>query len=109
LINVNGDLLGAALGGNMLGAGQRRPAAVAGELEEILRYQRYRPSRALLPRRVSWRIDDHLTDDSPAGMVRIATRHEEAGQRLGYSLSSGLGPMTVQVPQCGAYAPSALH
>jgi hypothetical protein len=35
LINVNRDLLGAALGGDMLGACQRRPAAVAGKPEEI--------------------------------------------------------------------------
>ena len=35
LIHVNRDLLGAALGGDMLGACQRRPAAVAGKPEEI--------------------------------------------------------------------------
>jgi hypothetical protein len=35
LINVNRDLLGATLGGDMLSACQRRPAPVAGEPEEI--------------------------------------------------------------------------
>ncbi|HEY4830826.1 MAG TPA: hypothetical protein VIH85_28925 [Solirubrobacteraceae bacterium] len=35
LVNVNGNLLGAALGGYMLGADQRRPATVAGKPEEI--------------------------------------------------------------------------
>jgi hypothetical protein len=32
---VHGDLLGAALSGDVLGACQRRPAAVAGKPEEI--------------------------------------------------------------------------
>jgi hypothetical protein len=109
LINVNGDLLGTTLGGDMLGAGQRRPATIAGEPEEIFRYQGYRAPRTPLPRRVSRRIDDNLTHDSPTGMVRIAARNQETGQRLGYTDSSGLGPVTVQVPQCGTHVPAALH
>ena len=108
MIDVNRDLLGAALGGDMLGAGQRRPARVIGKPEEILRDQRHRPPRAPLPRRVSRRIDDNLTHDSPTTMVRIATRNEEPGQRLSYPHSSGLGPVTVQVPQCGTHLPAAL-
>jgi hypothetical protein len=109
LINVNGDLLGAALSGDMLGACQRRPPTLAGKPDEILRYQRYRAPRAPLPRRVSGRIDDNLTHDSPASMVRIATRNEKPGQRLGHPQSSGLGPVTVEVPQCGTHVPAALH
>jgi hypothetical protein len=108
LINMNRDLLGAALGGNMLGACQRRPATVAGKPEEILRHERYGASRAPLPRRVSRRIDDNLTHDSPTSMVRIATRNQESRQRLGYPHSSGLRPVTVQVPQCGTHFPAAL-
>ena len=103
MIDVNRDLLGAALGGDVLGAGQRRPAGVIGKPEEILRDQRHRPPRAPLPRRVSRRIDDNLTHDSPTTMVRIATRNEEPGQRLSYPYSSRLGPVTVQVPQCGTH------
>jgi hypothetical protein len=109
LVNVNGDLLGAALGGDMLGACQRRPTAIAGKPEEILRYERDRAPRAPLPRRVSRRIDDNLTHDSPTGMVRIATRDEEPGQRLGYPESSGLGTVTVEVSQCGTHVPAALY
>jgi hypothetical protein len=109
LINVNGDLLGATLGGDMLGARQRRPPTLAGKPDEILRYQRYRAPRAPLPRRVRRRIDDDLTHDSPTRMVRIATRNEEPGQRLGHPQSSGLGPVTVQVSQCGTHVPAALH
>lgn len=108
MINVNRDLLGAALGGNMLGACQRRPATVAGKPEEILRDERYGASRAPLPRRVSRRIDDNLTHDSPTSMVRIAARNEEPGQRLGYPHSSGLRPVTVQVPQRRTHVPAAL-
>lgn len=109
MINVNGDLLGAALGGDMLRACQRRPATVAGKPQEILRHQRYRAPRAPLPRRVSRRIDDNLTHDPPTSMMRIATRHEEPGQRVGYPHRSRLGPVTVQVPQRGAHVPAALH
>lgn len=92
----------------MLGACQRRPATVAGKPEEIFRHQRYRAPRAPLPRRVSRRIDDDLTNDSPTRMVRIAARNQEPGQRLGYPYSSGLGPVTVQVPQRGTHVPAAV-
>lgn len=89
MVNVDGDLLSAALGGDMLGAGQRCPATVGGKPEEIFRHERYRAPRAPLPRRVSRRIHDNLTHDSPTTMVRIAARNEEPGQRLGYAHSSG--------------------
>jgi hypothetical protein len=109
LINVAGDLLNAALGGDMLGAHQRRPAMVAGQSDEILRYQRNRAPRAPLPRRVGGRFDDNLTHDSPASMVRIATRNQKPRQRLGHTLGSWLRPVTVQVPESSADAPAALH
>jgi hypothetical protein len=79
LVNVNGDLLGAALGGDVLGAGERRPAMVAGKPEEIFGHQRYRAPRAPLPRRVSRRIDDNLAHDPPTSVVRIAAGNEEPG------------------------------
>ena len=109
MINVNGDLLGAALSGDMLGACQGCPATVAGKPEEILRNQRYRAPRAPLPWRISRGIDDNMTHDSPTCMVRIATRNEKPGQRVGYTESSGLGRVTVQMPQCGTHVPAALY
>jgi hypothetical protein len=36
LIDVHGDLLGSALGGDMLGARQRRAATVTGQPDEIV-------------------------------------------------------------------------
>ncbi len=108
MIDVNRDLLGAPLGGDMLRACQRHPATIAGKPEEILRHQRYRAPRAPLPRRVSRRIDNNLTHDSPASMVRIAARNEKPRQRLGYPHSPGLGPVTVQVSQRGPHVPAAL-
>jgi hypothetical protein len=36
LIDVNGDLLGTALGGDMLGAHQWRPAWITGKPDEIV-------------------------------------------------------------------------
>jgi hypothetical protein len=108
LIDVNGDLFGAALGGDMLGAHQRRPATITGKPDEIVRYQRYRASRALLPRRVSGRINDDLADHAPTRMVRIATRNEKPGQRVRYRHSSRLRPMGIQVPQRSADVPAVL-
>jgi hypothetical protein len=109
LIDVNGDLLGTTLGGDMLGAREGRPARVTGEPDEIVRDQWYRAPRASLPGRVSRRIDDHLTHHSPTGMVRIATRHEKPGQRVGHPDSFRLRPVGVHVPQCGTHVPAALH
>jgi hypothetical protein len=79
LINVSRDLLGATLRGDVLGACQRRPAAIACKPDEIFRHKRYRAPSAPLPRRVSRRIDDNLTNSSPTCMVRIATRNEKPG------------------------------
>jgi hypothetical protein len=109
LIDVNGDLFGAALGGDMLGARQRCPAPVTGQPDEIARYQRYRAPRALLPGRVSRRINDNLADHSPTRMVRIAPRNEKPGQRVGDPHSFRLRPVSIQVPQCGTHVPAALH
>ena len=43
----------------------------------VFRRQRHRAPRAPLPRRVSRRIDDNLTHDSPTTMVRIAAGNED--------------------------------
>ena len=79
MINVNGDLLGTTLGGDVLGARQRRPAAVTGKPDQIVRNQRDRAPRALLPGRVSGRIDDNLAHHSPTSMMRITARNEKPG------------------------------
>jgi hypothetical protein len=98
LINVNSDLLGATLGGDMLSARQRCPPTVTGKADEIPGYQRYGAPRALLPRGVSRRVDDNLTDDSPTSVMRIATRNEKARQRLGHPQGSRTRSVAVQVP-----------
>jgi len=77
---MDGDLFGTALRGDVLGAHQRRPATITGKPDEIVRYQRYRASRALLPGRVGRRINDDLAYHSPTRMVRIAPRNEKPGQ-----------------------------
>jgi hypothetical protein len=92
---VNGDLLGAALGGDMLSAHQRRPATVTGKPDKIVRYQGDRAPRAPLPRRISRGINDNLPDHSPTGMARIATRNEKPRQRVGHQRSFGLGSVIV--------------
>jgi hypothetical protein len=106
---VNGDLLCAALGGDMLGARQRRPAMVTGEPDEVIRYQWYRAPRAPFPGRVSRRINDDLTYHSPTSMVRVTTRDEKPGQRVGHGHSLKLRPVSIQVSQRGTHAAAALH
>jgi hypothetical protein len=98
LIYVNSDLFGAPLGGDVLGVGQLRPPTVASECDEILGHHRYRASRTLLPRRVGRRVDDNLTDDSPASVMRVTTRNEKPRERVGHSMGSGLGCVDVEMP-----------
>ena len=50
LIDVTGDLLRAALGGEMLGARELRAATLAGKAQEITGYERHCPAGTLLPR-----------------------------------------------------------
>jgi hypothetical protein len=91
LIYVKRDLFGAPLGGDVLSMGQPRPPTVAAKRDEILGDHRYRPSRALLPWRVGRRVDDNLTDDSPAGVMRVAPRNKKPRERIGHPMGSGLG------------------
>lgn len=106
---MNGDLLSAALGGDMLGARQRRSATLTGKPNKIVRYLHYRAPGAPLPGCVSRRINDNLSYHSPTSMARIATRNEKTGQRIGHHRRSRLGSVIVQVPQCGRHVPAALH
>ena len=98
MIDVDGDLFRASLGGDVLGVGQLRPPAVAAERDQILGDDRYRASRAFLPWRVGRRVDDDLTDDSPTGVMRIAPRDQKPRQRVGHALGFGLGPVDVEMP-----------
>ena len=95
---MKSDLFGAPLGGDVLGVGQLRPPAVAGERDEILGDHRYRASRTLLPRRIGRRVDDHLADDSPTGVMRVATRNKKPRERVGQSISSWPGCVNVEMP-----------
>ncbi len=99
---MNGDLFGTTLSRYMLSARQLRSATVAREADQVLSYQRHGPPRALLPRRVGRRVHNYLTYDSPARMVRIAARYKESRERLCHSERPGLGPVAVEMSQCGA-------
>ncbi len=109
MIDVNGDLLGATLGSDMLSTHQRGSAAVPGKPDQILRNQRYRTPRTFLPGSVTRRIDDRLTNDPPSSMVRITTRNQKACERLRHLESFRLCPMTIQVPQRGSHFTAVLH
>jgi hypothetical protein len=90
LIDVNGDLFGAALGGDVLSAHQRRAPTVTRKADQVLGYQRHGAARALLPRCLGRRVDDDLPDDSPSRMVRIAACDQKARERLCHPESSRL-------------------
>jgi hypothetical protein len=109
LIDVNGDLLGAALGSDVLCARQRRASAVAGEGDEILGDEWYGAPRALLPRRVGRRVNDNLTDDPPARVMGVTAGDEKPRQRLGDPGRARLGAMAVEMPECGADVTAVLH
>jgi hypothetical protein len=98
MINMNGDLLSPALGGDMLSAHQLRASAVASKADEVLGHKRHGTARALFPGRVGRRVDDDLTDDSPARVVGIATRDEKPRERLCDAQRSRLGPVAIQMP-----------
>ena len=99
---MNGDLFGTTLSRYMLSARQLRSATVAREADQVLSYQRHGPPRALLPWGVGRRVHNHLTHDSPTCMMRITARYKESRERLCHPDRPGLGPVAVEMSQCGA-------
>ena len=106
---MNGDLFGTTLSRHMLSARQLRSATVARVADQVLSYQRHGPPRALLPRCVGRLVHDHLTYDSPACMMRIAARYKESRERLRHPDRPGLGPVAVEMSQCGADVTPVIH
>ena len=109
MINVTGDLFGATLSGDVLSACQLRSATVAREADQVLRYQWHRPPRAFLPGGVGRRVHHDLTHDAPARMVRIAARDKKSRERLCHPVRPGLGPVAVEMSQCGADATPVIN
>ena len=94
---MRGNLFGSALSGDVLGTRQLSPPGRSSERNEIVGDHRHSASRALLPRRIGSRIDDHLADDSPAGVMRIATCDKKPREGLGHLLGVGLGPVDIEM------------
>lgn len=85
LIDVDSDLLGAAVSGEVLSSSQRCAPTLAGKAEQIAGDQRNRPAGALLPRCVGGRVNYHLANDSPTGVVRVAARDQKPSEGLGHA------------------------
>jgi hypothetical protein len=101
LIDVDGDLLGAALGRDVLCAREWGAPGVTRAADEVLGDQRDGPSGTFLPGRVGLGVDDHLTHDPPTGVARVTAGDEKPRQRLCHFDRVGLGPMTVEMaPRC---------
>jgi hypothetical protein len=92
---VDGNLLGAAPGSDMLCARQRRAPAVGGQADEILGHQRYGSAGAFLPGGVGRGVDDNLTDDSPPRVVRVASGNEKPRECFSDPHRSRLGAVAV--------------
>ncbi len=69
VIDMPRDLLRTTLSGHVLGAGQRSASSVTGKAQQVLGDQRHGSPRALLPGRIRGRVDDHLPNDPPAGVM----------------------------------------
>lgn len=109
MIDVHGDLLGAALGGDVLGTRQRSAPVVAGEVHQVVGDQPHSSPRAFLPRCIGRGVHDNLTHDPPAGVVGVAAGDEKPGQSLGDSGRSRLGAMAVEMSERGADTTTVLH
>jgi hypothetical protein len=109
LIYVGGDLLSSALRGDVLGLRQPGSPGGSGKGEEIVGDHRHGASCALLPGRISSRIDDHLADDAPAGVMRIATRDKKPRERVGNPLGVWLGCVAIEMPQRSRDLMTTIH
>jgi hypothetical protein len=109
LVNVRGNLLGSALSGDVLCTRQLSPPGRSSERNQIVGDHRHSASRALLPRSIGSRINDHLADDPPAGVVRIATGDEKPREGLGDLLGVGLGSVDVEMSQRRADPATSVH
>jgi hypothetical protein len=104
VVDVPGDLLGAALGRGVLDTNEPCAPALGRDPQHVLGHVRDRATRTLLPRSVGHRVHDDLTDDSPARMAGLAAADEEPRQRVGDDGTVGLGPVGVEMAQCLADA-----
>jgi hypothetical protein len=93
----------------MLSPGQRRPAPLADQAEEVLRHRRDRPPGTPLPRGVRRGVDDDLADDAPAGVMGLAAGEQKAGECLGQDDCIRLRPVNVEVAQPLGHPATAPH
>lgn len=106
---MGGDLFGSPLSGDVLGLRQLGPPCGSSKGDEIVGDHRHSSSRTLLPGRVRGRIDDHLADDSPAGVMGIATCDKKPRERVGDPLGLGIGRVDIEMPQRCADVATAVH
>lgn len=104
-----GNLLGATLGGDVLHLHQLRAPTLAGEIQQVLRDQGHGPASASLPRRVRGRVDNDLTDYTPAGVVGVTTGDQEPRQGLSHADGPGFGSVAVEVSQRSANTATVIH
>jgi hypothetical protein len=83
MVEVTGDLLGAAAGGEVLGPMQRRAPLLGRQVQQVLGNLGHGAPCALLPRRVGGGVHHDLTHDAPARVMGLAASHKEARERFG--------------------------
>ena len=109
MIEVIGDLLGPAAGGEVLGAMQRRAALSRRELQQVGGDDRDRAAGAALPGCVGGGVDDDLAHDAPSRVMGLAAGDEEAGEGFGEHRSVGLGTEIIEVAKGFANALAAFY
>jgi hypothetical protein len=99
MVEVAGDLLGPAAGGEVLGTMQRRAPLLGREVQQVLGDLGNGSTGALLPRCIGRGVHDDLAHDAPARVMGLAASDEEARERFGEDGGVRLFASRVQVAQ----------
>jgi hypothetical protein len=99
MVDMPGDLLGAALCRGVLGTDEPCVPVFGRDPQQVVADDRDRAPGALLPRCIGRGVDHHLADDPPTGVARLAPRDEEPGERVGDDDAVGLGAVGVEMPE----------
>jgi hypothetical protein len=99
VIEVAGDLLRTAAGGEVLGTMQRRAPLLGREVQQVLGNLGNGSTGALLPRGIGRGVHDDLAHDPPARVMGLAACDEEARERFGQDRGVRFFASRVQVAQ----------
>ncbi len=94
---MDSDLLSSAVSGDVLSSSKLGAPSLARKAEQIVGDQRNRPARAFLPRCVGGRVNDHLANDTPTRVVRVAAGDEKPSESLGHADRPWFCPVGIEM------------